>query len=60
MRDKTENIINQNNCLQRYQIALLECQSFVSHEKNLLHKDKQMMKCLQNKHFSHGSQTCVL
>lgn len=57
-RNKTTNTINQDNCLQRYQIALLECQSFLLHEKNLLRKDNQMMKCLQNKQFDQGSQTC--
>ena len=47
------------NCLQKYQIALLECQLFVSNEKNLSKKDKQTIKCLNNKHFPSGMKSCT-
>lgn len=48
----------QAKCYQKYQIALEECQLILNHEKNLVVKDRQMVKCLSNKGFSSGMKSC--
>ena len=45
-------------CVQRYQVALTECLSFLSYEDDLSIKDTQMKQCLKNKGFPFGVKTC--
>lgn len=46
------------NCLERYRIALAECDSFLNGQVNPLIKDRQMIKCLANKGFLAGADSC--
>lgn len=45
-------------CYQQYQIALQECESFLSYESRLEYKDPLMIKCLNNKGFSRAVDSC--
>ena len=45
-------------CYQKYQIALNECAHFLREESDLAIKDQQTIKCLSNKDFSKGIESC--
>ncbi len=47
-----------SNCYERYQIAIKECDSFLSQQINPAIKDRQMIKCLSIKGFSKGLDGC--
>ncbi|MCK5718766.1 MAG: hypothetical protein KAH84_02320 [Thiomargarita sp.] len=45
-------------CYEEYKLAMNDCKYFVQHELSPSVKDRQYAKCIENKGFPNGYETC--